>query len=203
MKMTDILVQKKTSELFPAIIQDANTNLVLMLGYMNEDALQKTIETKWVTFFSRSQNRLWTKGEVSGNKLELVDIFTDCDKDSLLITANPIGPTCHNGTTTCFGQSYRIDWSFIQNLEVIIKQRDQWRPERSYTAKLLNSGISRIAQKVGEEGVEVLLAAIEKNNDNFCAEVADWFFHVLVLLRAKNLSLSNVIEVLRNRSSST
>jgi phosphoribosyl-ATP pyrophosphohydrolase/phosphoribosyl-AMP cyclohydrolase len=171
-----------------------------MLGYMNQEALQKTIDTQWVTFYSRTKERLWTKGETSGNKLKVVGIFSDCDQDTLLITADPTGPVCHNGTTTCFPDLQATDWDFIQKLEHVIAERKLSLPENSYTTTLFNAGISRIAQKIGEEGVEVALAAIEKNNAEICGEIADLLFHVLVLLKAKNLSLSDVIDVLKQRN---
>lgn len=196
---THDLAWEKMNGLIPAIVQDANTGRVLMLGFMNEAALQKTVETNYVTFYSRSRNALWMKGETSGNKLALVDIFPDCDQDTLLITAHPSGVICHTGSTTCFGESAESDWRFIQDLETLIKEREQTPVENSYTAKLLESGVSRMAQKVGEEGVEVALAAIEKNDDGLCAEVADLFFHVLVLLRARKINLTQVIAVLKER----
>lgn len=195
----DDLAWEKMNGLLPVIVQDAKNGAVLMQGYMNYEALQKTIMTKQVTFFSRSKNQLWTKGETSGHFLELVDIRSDCDKDTLLVRANPMGVVCHSGTTTCFGEPHQTAWHFIQKLETIIQQREQLRPKNSYTSELFNAGISRIAQKVGEEGVEVVLAAIEKNDDDFCAEVADLLFHVLVLLRARKRSILDVIKVLENR----
>lgn len=194
------LAWEKGSGLLPAVIQDAQTSSVLMLGYMNQEALQKTIDTQWVTFYSRTKQRLWTKGETSGNKLKLVGIFPDCDQDTLLITASPTGPICHNGTTTCFPNMQLTDWDFIQKLEHLLQEREISRPENNYATSLFNEGISRIAQKVGEEGVEVALAAIEKNNEEICGEVADLMFHVLVLLKAKNLSFSEIIKVLKMRN---
>lgn len=196
------LAWDKMQGLLPAIVQDAKTQAVLMLGYMNQAALQKTLTTKWVTFYSRSRNALWVKGETSGNKLELVTIVSDCDNDTLLITANPIGATCHTGTTTCFGEPKLCDGDFIQTLEKTIQERYELRPEGSYTTQLFSAGISRIAQKIGEEGVEVALAAIEKSNTELCGEIADLLFHVLVLLRAKNLNFADVLGVLKARSHS-
>lgn len=191
---------EKMNGLLPAIVQDVNTNSVLMLGYMNQEALQKTIESKQVTFFSRSKNCLWTKGETSGNTLELINIFADCDKDTLLVHAIPKGPICHLGSANCFNQENKqTGLSFIEHLEKIIQERDNSRPKNSYTAKLLNSGISRIAQKVGEESIEVVLAAVEKNDEEFCSEAADLLFHLLVLLRAKNLQISDVFKILKER----
>jgi phosphoribosyl-AMP cyclohydrolase / phosphoribosyl-ATP pyrophosphohydrolase len=170
-----------------------------MLGYMNQEALQMTLKTKEIIFYSRSKNKLWTKGETSGNKLELLTITPDCDHDSLLIQANPLGPTCHKGISSCFGEMEYNDWRFIQALEALIQDRDQVRPKASYTADLLNAGMSRIAQKVGEESVEVVLAAIEKNDHEFCEEVADLLFHLIVLLRARKLNISKIIKVLKTR----
>jgi phosphoribosyl-ATP pyrophosphohydrolase/phosphoribosyl-AMP cyclohydrolase len=193
------LAWKKMDGLLPAIIQDANSNAVLMLGYMNQEALQKTIETKEVTFFSRSKNQLWTKGETSGNKLELVRILTDCDKDTLLIFANPIGPVCHTGVKTCFGEPASPHLEFIITLEKIIRSRQQDAHQNSYVTKLFEDGIPRIAQKVGEEAIEVALASIHKNKAEFCEEVADLLFHMLVILQARDLSLSDILKVLKTR----
>lgn len=201
MELITQLAWEKMNGLLPAIVQDAQTGTVLMLGYMNQEALSETIETKRVTFFSRSKKSLWTKGDTSGNRLELVNIFPDCDQDALLIMAKPTGPTCHKDTASCFDSKVRLqnDYDFIQTLEKVIDERAQSRPEHSYTASLFNAGTSRIVQKVGEEAVEVVLAAIEKDDDDFCSEVADLFFHILVLLRAKKLKFSQVISVLKKR----
>lgn len=197
------LAWEKMQGLLPAIVQDAKTNTVLMLGYMNQAALEQTLTTQWVTFYSRSKQRLWTKGEVSGNKLQLVDIDADCDQDTLLIRANPIGPVCHTGTAACFKNTKISDWDFIKNLENVIAARQQLFSENSYTSKLFAKGISRIAQKVGEEGVEVVLAAIEKDDQGLCDEAADLIFHLLVLLRARDLSISDVIATLKSRQQSS
>ncbi len=194
------LAWDKMNGLIPVIIQDAQSSAILMLGYMNQEALAQTIETKFVTFFSRSKNRLWIKGETSNNKLKLISITSDCDNDALLILADPAGPTCHTGELSCFKKTNQTDWEFMISLQKIISDRDKLRPENSYTTTLLNSGLSRIAQKVGEEGVEVVLAAIEKNDADFSGEVADLLFHLLVLLKARNLSLSDVIKVLKMRN---
>lgn len=196
----ETLAFEKNHGLLPAIVQDAMTGAILMLGYMNQAALKQTLETKQVTFFSRSKNRLWVKGETSGHTLLLVDIHADCDHDTLLITANPNGPTCHSGQTSCFGDEALTEWSFIQDLQDVIKTREHASPEKSYTAKLLQAGVSRIAQKVGEEGVEVALAAVEKDNEKLCEEIADLLFHVLVLLKAKQLDLSQVLKILKKRA---
>lgn len=193
------LAWEKMQGLLPAIVQDAKTNTVLMLGYMNQAALEQTLTTQWVTFYSRSKQRLWTKGEISGNKLQLIDINADCDQDTLLIRANPTGPVCHTGTPTCFKNTKISDWGFIKNLENVIANRQQSFSENSYTSQLFARGISRIAQKVGEEGVEVVLAAIEKDDQGLCDEAADLIFHLLVLLRARDLSISDVIATLKSR----
>lgn len=189
----------KSNGLLPAIIQDANTGKVLMLAYMNCEALVKTLQTKLVTFYSRSKKRLWTKGEISGHTLELIDLQIDCDNDTLLVSVKPNGPTCHIGSTTCFGEVEQTDWDFIQSLQKKISERDCFRPKDSYVTNLFNAGIDRIAQKIGEEGVEVALAAVAKSDADLCSELADLLFHVLVLLQAKKISISNVVQVLRNR----
>lgn len=195
------LAWEKSNGLIPAVVQHAETGSVLMLGYMNEEALQQTIATKEVTFFSRTKNRLWTKGEVSGNKLQLVNIIADCDNDTLLVLAKPTGPVCHKETATCFADLNQTDLDFVQKLERVIASRDTSRTEDSYTSALFNAGTSRIAQKVGEEAVEVALASIDKDDATLCAEVADLFFHVLVLLRARNLKFSDVLSILKQRMS--
>lgn len=189
----------KMDGLIPAIVQRDQTGVVLMLGYMNQEALQKTIETGLVTFYSRSKKRLWTKGETSGNQLTLVNIYSDCDNDCLLVHAEPTGPVCHLGSQDCFGDQTQSDWQVLHKLENTIAERDVERPQNSYTSELLNAGISRITQKVGEESIEVVIAAIQENDQAFCGEVADLLFHLLVLLRAKRLSLSNVIAILQER----
>jgi phosphoribosyl-ATP pyrophosphohydrolase/phosphoribosyl-AMP cyclohydrolase len=186
--------------LIPAIIQDNNTNKVLMLGYMNQESLDKTIETKKVTFFSRSKNRLWTKGEESGNFLNLISIENDCDNDTLLIKVIPNGPTCHKGTDTCWGEENSNDLSFLNQLESIIKQRKESGNEKSYVSDLFKKGINKIAQKVGEEAVEVVIEAKDNNDELFLNESADLLFHYLILLQAKGYKLNNVIEVLVKRN---
>jgi len=190
---------QKMGDLIPAIVQDAKSSAVLMLGYMNQAALQKTLETQWVTFYSRSKNRLWMKGEVSGNKLQLVDVVADCDQDALLILANPTGPVCHTGDLTCFANAQQTDWGFVQQLEGVIAAREQSRAENSYVASLFNAGTSKIAQKVGEEAVEVALAALDKEKEGFCGEAADLLFHLLILLKARQVDISQVVQVLRAR----
>lgn len=185
--------------LIPAIIQDANTNKVLMLGYMNQEAYDKTMETKKVTFYSRSKQRLWTKGEESGNFLNLVSIQNDCDEDTLLIKVNPVGPTCHKGTDTCWGEENSSNLAFLTQLESIIKQRRESGDEKSYVNDLFKKGINKIAQKVGEEAVEVVIEAKDNNNELFLNESADLLFHYLILLQAKNYELKDVVKVLASR----
>lgn len=192
----------KGDGLLPAIVQDAVTGQVLMLGFMNEAALQQTLETRRVTFFSRTKNRLWTKGETSNHFLNVVDATIDCDNDSILITAQPEGPTCHVGTQSCFGDSIRThanDLAFLTRLEDVITQRIQDRPDGSYTAKLWANGTTRIAQKVGEEGVEVALAAATQDDERLIGESADLLFHLTLLLKNRGLSLSQVVTELEKR----
>jgi phosphoribosyl-ATP pyrophosphohydrolase/phosphoribosyl-AMP cyclohydrolase len=189
----------KLNGLVPCIIQDATTQRVLMLGFMNDEAYQKSISEKRVTFFSRSKNRLWTKGETSGNFLELVEITLDCDQDTLLVKVNPVGPVCHTGADTCFNEK-NDSWT-ISSLESIIKQRKQNPSEGSYTNKLLNSGINKIAQKVGEEAVELVIESKDDNKELFLNEAADLMYHYLVLLTSKNFSLADVEQVLKKRHS--
>lgn len=191
---------KDENGLVPAIIQDAETKNVLMLGYMNDEAVQKTKTSGLVTFYSRSKQRLWTKGEESGNVLKLVDIKLDCDADTLLIQAQPLGPTCHTGTDTCWGLSNHPNFGFLTNLEDIIKDRkENFKPEGSYVASLFDKGINKIAQKVGEEAVEVVIEAKDDNNNLFLNESADLLFHYLILLQAKGYTLKDVVTVLKER----
>ena len=186
--------------LVPAIIQDAQTKTVLMLGYMNQESIAKTIETNKVTFYSRSKQRLWTKGEESGNFLELVSMKSDCDQDAVLIKANPKGPTCHKGTDNCWGEQNSEDLSFLNTLESVISSRKaQENANVSYVAQLFEQGINKIAQKVGEEAVEVVIEAKDNNDHLFLEESADLLFHYLILLQAKNYSLSDVIKILKSR----
>ncbi len=190
----------KNNGLIPAIIQDNETKVVLMLGYMNQEALDTTLETKKVTFFSRSKNRLWTKGEESGNFLNLVSIKNDCDNDTLLIQVNPVGPTCHTGSDTCWQEENNSDYGFLSKLENTIQERkDNATSEKSYVASLFEKGINKIAQKVGEEAVEVVIEAKDNNNDLFLSESADLLFHYLILLQAKGFKLDDVVDVLKNR----
>ena len=191
---------KSSHGLIPAIIQDSETKNVLMLGYMNEESLQKTIETQKVTFFSRSKQRLWTKGEESGNFLNLVSIKNDCDGDTLLIQAKPVGPTCHTGADTCWQEENKENYGFISDLEDTIKiRRENADSEKSYVASLFEKGINKIAQKVGEEAVEVVIEAKDDNDDLFLSESADLLFHYLILLQAKGFQLNDVIDVLKKR----
>ncbi|HLV70189.1 MAG TPA: bifunctional phosphoribosyl-AMP cyclohydrolase/phosphoribosyl-ATP diphosphatase HisIE [Xanthomarina sp.] len=186
--------------LVPAIIQDASTNKVLMLGYMNNEALDKTNNLGKVTFYSRSKQRLWTKGEESGNYLNLVDLLSDCDNDALLIKVNPSGPTCHKGTDTCWKEENKETFGFIYQLEHIIKDRkENSKLEDSYVASLFDKGINKIAQKVGEEAVEVVIEAKDTNNNLFLNESADLLFHYLILLQAKGFKLQDVINELKKR----
>jgi phosphoribosyl-ATP pyrophosphohydrolase/phosphoribosyl-AMP cyclohydrolase len=186
--------------LIPAIIQDSETKNVLMLGYMNKEAYQKTVETGKVTFYSRSKQRLWTKGEESGNFLNLVDIKNDCDEDSLLIQAKPVGPTCHTGAATCWQEPNSQEYGFISNLENTIKsRRENADSEKSYVASLFEKGINKIAQKVGEEAVEVVIEAKDDNDELFLSESADLLFHYLILLQAKGFQLNDVVDVLKGR----
>lgn len=194
------LLGKLKGGLVPAIIQDATTKNVLMLGYMKEEALKKTQDTELVTFFSRSKNRLWTKGEESGNVLNLVDIKLDCDNDTLLLTVNPKGPTCHKGSDTCWNEGNTESYGFLTKLENTIQSRvEAGNTEKSYVASLFEKGINKIAQKVGEEAVEVIIEAKDNNNDLFLNESADLLFHYLMLLQAKGFELSDVISVLKDR----
>ena len=192
------------SGLVPAVVQDARNGRVLMLGYMNREALQRTEDTRRVTFYSRSRQRLWEKGETSGHGLELHAIRLDCDGDTLLISALPEGPVCHTGTATCFGDDAPAGetLSFLTRLEQLISTRIAENAEGSYTARLYRSGVKRIAQKVGEEGLEVALAACLESNEALLGEGADLLYHLLVLLRARNLSLAQLVAVLDARHAS-
>lgn len=190
----------KNNGLVPAIIQDSNTQKVLMMGYMNEEALQKTQESGKVTFYSRSKKRLWTKGETSGNYLVLKDIKVDCDNDTLLIQAEPIGPVCHTGSDTCWDETNKpTGANFLPYLQSIIRKRKESGDEKSYTKSLFEKGINKIAQKVGEEAVEVVIEAKDNNDDLFKNEAADLLFHYLILLEAKGFSLEEVVKVLEDR----
>ncbi len=196
--MIQIDSQKYPDGLVPAIIQHARTGEVLMLGYLNEAALQKTLEERRVTFFSRSKNRLWTKGETSGNFLEVVEVLPDCDNDALLVKALPKGPVCHTGTNSCFGENVG-DFSLLDQLERVIASRFENPQEGSYVSSLVAKGINKIAQKVGEEAVELVIEAKDDNPALFLNEAADLVFHLLILLRAKGVSLGEVEGVLERR----
>ncbi|GJM31663.1 MAG: histidine biosynthesis bifunctional protein HisIE [Saprospiraceae bacterium] len=188
----------KGGGLLPVIIQDMATDKVLMLGYMNREALEKTLAEKRVTFYSRSKQRLWTKGETSGNFLELKAIAVDCDQDTLLIKAHPIGPVCHTGSDTCFQEENRHK-DFIRHLEKVIQDRKANPQEGSYTASLFASGINKVAQKVGEEAVELVIEAKDDNKALFLGEAADLMYHYLVLLTAKGVALDDVVRILEGR----
>lgn len=191
---------KYVDGLIPAIIQDSATGVVLMLGFMNEEAFQKTTETKLVTFYSRTKQRLWTKGEKSENYLHLIDIKPDCDNDTLLIKAKPDGPVCHTGADTCFNEQNHSD-NFLFELEKIIADRKENPTEKSYTSSLFTKGINTVAQKVGEEAVELIIEAKDNDAEKFKNEAADLLFHYLVLLKAKGFVLNDVIEILKQRHS--
>lgn len=191
---------EKLNGLVPAVIQDAETLRVLMLGFMNEEAYSKTVAENRVTFFSRTKNRLWTKGEESGNFLNVVSITTDCDNDTLLIKVNPVGPVCHTGTDTCWGEVNQANsLAFLNGLEHVIATRKQNPEDGSYTSSLFKKGINKIAQKVGEEATEVIIEAKDNNDELFLNEAADLLFHYLILLQAKGKNLNDVVEVLEKR----
>jgi len=191
---------KYADGLVPAIIQDAETKLVLMLGFMNEAALEQTKSSRLVTFFSRTKNRLWTKGEESGNTLELVDIAVDCDKDTLLVQVKPTGPVCHKGTDTCWKAENIAEYGFLTNLENTIASRvSDGDTSNSYVASLFAKGINKIAQKVGEEAVETIIEAKDSNDELFLNESADLLFHYLMLLKAKGFELNDIVQVLKSR----
>ncbi len=192
---------KYADGLVPVIVQDAETGTVLMLGFVNEEAVSATLETGRVTFYSRSRQKLWTKGETSGNYLELVSIKADCDEDTLLITARPSGPVCHTGTATCFGDAIveQQPTDLLIELENVIDRRRNKKTEGSYVASLFEKGINKIAQKVGEEAVELVIEAKDDDIDAFKSEAADLLFHYLILLRAKDVSINDVLSVLEAR----
>ena len=189
----------KTTGLVPTIIQDATTKNVLMLGYMNQESFDKTVATNKVTFFSRSKQRLWTKGEESGSFLELVSIKNDCDRDTLLIQAIPKGPTCHKGSDTCWNAENIQQFGFLSTLENTIQNRKENMDDTSYVASLFKKGINKIAQKVGEEAIEVVIEAKDSDDNLFLNESADLLFHYLILLQAKGFKLNDIVEVLKSR----
>lgn len=190
---------KDPNGLIPAIVQDVQTRKVLMLGYMNAAALAATESSGKVTFFSRSKNRLWTKGEESGNFLMLESVAIDCDLDTLLVYANPMGPTCHTGTDSCWGEENTADYGFLSELEAVIQDRKENPDDASYVNSLFKKGINKIAQKVGEEAVETVIEAKDDNDELFLSESADLLFHYLILLKAKGFGLADVVKVLDNR----
>jgi phosphoribosyl-AMP cyclohydrolase / phosphoribosyl-ATP pyrophosphohydrolase len=192
----------KGDGLLPAVIQDAQNGRVLMLGYMNAESLRLTLSSRRVVFFSRTRNELWTKGETTGNFLDVVQVSTDCDNDTILVLANPVGPTCHKGTVSCFAEARETaagKLAFLASLEKTIAARIAESPEGSYTARLYASGVGRIAQKVGEEGVETALAAVTRDDPELVGECADLLYHLLVLLKARNLSFDRVVQELASR----
>lgn len=195
----DSLAWEKMDNLLPAIIQDAATGSVLMQGFMNQEALTATLTTEKATFFSRSKQRLWMKGESSNNTLDVKQVLADCDKDCLLIAAEPNGPTCHLNTTSCFPEEQLSQQNFLSYLERFVDKRSKDPIEESYTARLLSRGTNKVAQKVGEEGVEVVIAALAETKEDFLGECADLFYHTLVLLKDQNIALSEVMEVLQQR----
>ena len=196
---SELTFDKSPDGLIPAVIQDAETGMVLMLGYMNREAYEKTVADQIVTFFSRSKQRLWTKGETSSNFLHVREILIDCDGDTLLIKAHPAGPVCHTGADTCFNERNRGRGQFLNYLQSIIHDRKVNPSEKSYTTTLFNRGVNKIAQKVGEEAVELVIEAKDDNDDLFKGEAADLLFHFLVLLEQKNIDLDDIIAVLQDR----
>ncbi len=192
---------KKLDGLVPAIIQDAKTKKVLMLGFMNEEAYKKTVAEGKVTFFSRTKNRLWTKGEESGNFLNVVEILPDCDNDTLLVKVNPVGPTCHTGTDTCWGESNKDAIGFLTYLQDFIDKRKKEMPEGSYTTSLFNAGSRKITQKVGEEAVETIIGAMANDDENMIYEAGDLLYHLIVLLTHKGFRIEDVVQELQKRHS--
>ena len=190
---------EKSGGLLPAVVQHWRGGSVLMLGYMNREALSQTLQSGKVTFFSRSRQRLWCKGETSGNFLEFKSVHPDCDADAILILAEPHGPTCHRGTASCFGDEAVPTMSILSELEDVIARRDLERPADSYTTRLLESGVRRIAQKVGEEGIETALAAVAQDQASIASEAADLVYHLLILLRARGVAFGEVADILKSR----
>jgi phosphoribosyl-AMP cyclohydrolase / phosphoribosyl-ATP pyrophosphohydrolase len=199
MNLVDQINWEKQSGLIPAIAQDIRTGVVLMLGYMNQEALQSTLQQQIVTFYSRSKQRLWTKGETSGNQLMLRQISLDCDKDTLLLQVEAQGPTCHTGETSCFANAQSGDWQVLSDLQQVIENRINTMPEQSYTADLIRKGINKIAQKVGEEAVEVVVASLAEDSSALIDESADLLFHLLVILAVRKVSIADVIRCLSSR----
>jgi phosphoribosyl-ATP pyrophosphohydrolase/phosphoribosyl-AMP cyclohydrolase len=199
MKDLDKINFEKVGGLVPAVVQDASSKQVLMLGYMNQEAIRTTFETGRVTFYSRTKQRLWTKGESSGNFLLVKEILLDCDGDTLLVKADPVGPVCHTGADTCFGENNHSHTAFIDKLRATIKDRKNNPTDKSYTASLFAKGINKVAQKVGEEAVEIVIESKDNNKELFLGEAADLLYHYLVLLEAKGYELDEVMEVLMER----
>jgi phosphoribosyl-ATP pyrophosphohydrolase/phosphoribosyl-AMP cyclohydrolase len=189
----------KMGGILPAIIQDAQTNEVLMLGFMNKEAYEKTVSEGKVTFYSRTKERLWTKGEKSGNFMDVVEILEDCDADTLLIRVNPMGPACHTGRRTCFGETVRDSLVFLQNLQTLLQSRKKELPENSYTAKLFRKGPRLIAKKVGEEAAELVIEAMDSDDEKFLNEAADLLFHMTILLVDRGYRLEDVVKILEER----
>ena len=192
----------KMGGILPAIIQDAQTNEVLMLGFMNQEAYEKTVSEGKVTFYSRTRERLWTKGEESGNFMDVVEILEDCDADTLLIRANPQGPACHTGMRTCFGETDQDNLAFLQNLQALLQSRKEELPENSYTAKLFRQGPRKIAKKLGEEATELVIEAMDSDNECFLNEAADLLFHMTILLVDRGYRLEDVAKILADRHQS-
>lgn len=190
---------EKMGGLVPAIVQDVNTRKVLMLGFMNEEAFQKTVDTKKVTFYSRTRQTLWTKGETSGNFLNMVSMAIDCDNDTLLIQVNPVGPVCHTGTDTCWGDTNTADLNFLSSLQDLIESRKAEMPEGSYTTKLFSEGVNRMAQMVGEEALSTLISSTHGTNEQVLNEAADLVYHLMVLLSSKNMRIEDVVAELHKR----
>jgi len=190
---------EKMGGILPSIIQDARSSQVLMLGFMNREAYEKTISEGRVTFYSRTKKRLWTKGEESGNYLQLVEIIEDCDNDTLLVKVNPEGPVCHTGERSCFGESGGNGFEFVLELQDLLKSRKENLPEGSYTAKLFSSGVNKIAKKLGEEAVELIIEAKDSDDERFLEEAADLLFHMMVLLTERGYRLEDVVKVLKGR----
>ena len=189
----------KMGGILPAIIQDAQTNEVLMLGFMNQEAYEKTLSEGKVTFYSRTRERLWTKGEESGNFMDVVEILEDCDADTLLVRVNPLGPACHTGMRTCFGETVRDNLSFLQKLQALLQTRKEELPENSYTAKLFREGPRKIAKKLGEEAAELVIEAMDSNDECLLNEAADLLFHMTILLVDRGYRLEDVAKILADR----
>jgi len=189
----------KLGGILPAIIQDAQTNEVLMLGFMNPEAYERTRSEGRVTFYSRTKNRLWTKGEESGNFMEVLEMLEDCDADTLLIRVNPHGPACHTGMRTCFGETVQNDLAFLENLQSLLQTRKEELPEHSYTAKLFREGRRKIAKKLGEEAVELVIEAMDADEEGFLNEAADLLFHMIILLVDRGYRLEDVVKILAER----